>query len=83
MNTKTERATYRDLVSKALKEREKNEPHIRRYKGIMSKMVSKMTKTQLRDFMSGYLIPRGFRKIKIMNMPFKDLEELFQKIMEI
>jgi|TARA_Y100000310_G_C20674025_1_gene811858 hypothetical protein len=74
---------FSEEIDKYLKEREQNEPHIRGHKGIMSQVVSKMTRAEQRAFMGGYLVPKGFSEREIMRMPFKALEELFNKVMEL
>jgi hypothetical protein len=42
-----------------------------------------MTENELRELYGGYLVPKGYREQDIMEMPIKDLENLFNQVMNI
>ena len=50
--------------------------------GIMSQ-VAKMSNKDLREFYGGYLVPYGYKEDQIMRMPMKELEYLFNTVMNI
>jgi|TARA_Y100000310_G_scaffold67707_1_gene63091 hypothetical protein len=50
--------------------------------GIISHLAQ-MTENELRELYGGYLVPKGYREQDIMEMPIKDLENLFNQVMNI
>jgi len=48
--------------------------------GIFSHLAQ-MGETELRELYGGYLVPFGFKENEIMQMPMKELEYLFNKVM--
>ena len=48
--------------------------------GIVSRLAQ-MSETELRELYGGYLVPFGFKENEIMQMPMKELEYLFNKVM--
>ena len=50
--------------------------------GIVSHLAQ-MTENELRELYGGYLVPKGYREQDIMEMPIKDLEYLFNQVMNI
>jgi hypothetical protein len=48
--------------------------------GIVSHLAQ-MSETELRELYGGYLVPFGFKENEIMQMPMKELEYLFNKVM--
>ena len=51
-----------------------------RGEGIVSHLAQ-MSETELRELYGGYLVPFGFKENEIMQMPMKELEYLFNKVM--
>ena len=43
--------------------------------------LAQMSETELRELYGGYLVPFGFKENEIMQMPMKELEYLFNKVM--
>ena len=54
----------------------------KRGEGIMSQVAQRSTK-DLREFYGGYLVPYGYKEWEIMTMPMKELEYLFNTVMNI
>ena len=54
----------------------------RRREGIVSHLAQ-MTDTELRELYGGYLVPYGYKEDDIMKMPMKELEYLFNQVMNI
>jgi hypothetical protein len=50
--------------------------------GIVSHLAQ-MTDNELRELYGGYLVPYGYKEEDIMNMPMKNLEYLFNQVMNI
>lgn len=50
--------------------------------GIMSQ-IAQMSNKKLREFYGGYLVPHGYKEWEIMTMPMKELEYLFDTVMNI
>ena len=54
----------------------------RRREGIVSHLAQ-MTDTELRELYGGYLVPYGYKEEDIIKMPMKELEYLFNQVMNI
>ena len=54
----------------------------RRREGIVSHLAQ-MSDTELRELYGGYLIPFGYKEEDILKMPMKELEYLFNQVMNI
>ena len=50
--------------------------------GIVSHLAQ-MSETELRELYGGYLVPFGFKENEIMQMPMKELEYLFNQIINV
>ena len=55
---------------------------VKRREGIISHLAQ-MTDTELRELYGGYLVPYGYKEDDIMKMPMKELEYLFNQVMNI
>ena len=55
---------------------------VKRREGIISHLAQ-MTDTELRELYGGYLVPYGYKEEDIMKMPMKELEYLFNQVMNI
>ena len=56
---------------------------VRRRREVIVSHLAQMTDTELRELYGGYLVPYGYKEEDIMKMPMKELEYLFNQVMNI
>jgi len=72
---------YKKPFEEELKEFDKRKDETRN-SGIKGQIKMVMSPSELKRFYGSYLVPYGYREKDILEMPMKELEDLFNRTME-